>query len=178
MCLTSLPILKRYPSSIPERKTCTLPDLSCIFQSDRIMLFPCFAEHDIIWYGISPWLVQVTCPLCLPQPIAHPRLDSLQGAKSETGAALMLCKHCSVKARRLGYYQYSFGKKSKSQHCMSCHEENVLCPSQGQYSLNLRRGCLVSVFYIKCIFLIIPWNSHLYLLLLSHKSNKPAAQPR
>lgn len=98
------------------------------FQSDKRMVFPCIAEHDVIRYGISPWLVEVTCPVVCrpPPPRAYCPPPSLftAGAKRETEAALMLCKCWSAKAGRLVRYQYGFGQSSKPQHRMSCHEEN------------------------------------------------------
>ena len=100
-------------------------------------LFPFIAEHDFTWYGITLWLVQVICPVAsCPNPLHSPNLFTGR-AEWETEMALMLCKHCSAKARTLMCYQYCFGHKSKTQHHMSCCEEKELHRSHAQYSIYL-----------------------------------------
>ena len=30
---------------------------------------PLYAEHDVVWYGISLWSVGVSCPVCVPSQL-------------------------------------------------------------------------------------------------------------
>lgn len=87
----------------------------------RHLLFPFIAEHDIMLRNIS----SDHLPSCVPcQFIAHSSLHNLFicGADWETEKALM--KTLSAKARTLVCCQYWTGQNSKTQHHVSCYEEN------------------------------------------------------
>ena len=74
------------------------------------------ADHDVIWCGVSIWLVGVSYPGFVPfQPLAAPSLLPAR-AEGEIEKALTLCKHCSAIATMLGCYQSCFGHQGKAQH--------------------------------------------------------------
>lgn len=75
------------------------------------------AEHNIIWHGmeIPVWLVPVIC-LIVPPPNLLCIPQSLWGVDTEwdTEKALMLCRHCSARAKTFVCYQHCFGHKEHS----------------------------------------------------------------
>lgn len=83
-----------------------------------------FAEHGIIWCGMSLWSFGINCPGCVPShPLAHPSLLACR-AKWELENTLMLCQQCSATAKTLVYAQHCFGHKSRTRCHKGCHEEN------------------------------------------------------
>lgn len=48
------------------------------------LLLASIAEHDIVWYGVSPSSVQVSCHGCVPsQLLSHLQPTSLEGQSGE-----------------------------------------------------------------------------------------------
>lgn len=97
----------------------------------------CFIDKcDTIWYRLSLWPVQVSCPGCVTsQPLALlPNLQPAAGGQSEKHETLNLCKHCSAIDKMLVCYQYWFGHKSKTQNHTGCCEENKLLANQLEYN--------------------------------------------
>ena len=78
----------------------------------ELSLLPFIAEHAVIRYGICFWLVWIICLVVSPPNLLHTPQSVHWGKQIEK--ALMLCKHCSAKARTLVCYQYCFGQKSKT----------------------------------------------------------------
>ena len=67
----------RAPSCVTvtwEDKCHCTPNISPLLPS--FLLPPAlYAEHDVIWYGVSLWSVGVSCPGCVPsQLLVHPSL--------------------------------------------------------------------------------------------------------
>lgn len=81
-------------------------------------------KHNTRWYGISLWLVQAGCTkglllafLMLGPPTWYwNRVGKTNKQTNKQKSALMLCKHCSARAKTAVCYQYCISDKSKTQH--------------------------------------------------------------
>jgi len=63
-------------SRAPSRIAVTWEDKSHNSKRPSFLLLPpaLYADHDVIWYGISLWLAGVSCPSCVPsQLLVHPQ---------------------------------------------------------------------------------------------------------
>ena len=72
-----------------------------------------YAEHDVLWSGISLGSVGDSCPSCVPSQLLVPPQPLAGGAGWEAEKALALCKHRSAITRRSLCYQHCFQHKSK-----------------------------------------------------------------
>ena len=74
-----------------------------------------YTEHDVLWYGISLWLVQVSCPGHAPSQLL---VHLLAGRDWETEKSLAWDKRNLATTKTLVCYQHYSHTKSKT-HCTS-----------------------------------------------------------
>lgn len=121
-------------------------------------------EQDIVWYVISPSVVQVMCLVVFPPSLLHTLPSGYGvGKEWETEEAWTACKHLSATAKTEVCYWLCFSHKSKAQDHVTCYEENSLhmeyqksCHGHGNKELL----ALVRSELDSSMFHVIPSSSH------------------
>ena len=113
-----------------------LEDKHCNNECSPLLLllalsFYCWA--DVIWYGISPLSVWVSCPGYVPsQDLAH--LSACWWGDNAGETALMLCEHRLAVAKTLACYQHLSSYQYRALHYEGCYGENALHLRQTQHN--------------------------------------------
>ena len=92
-----------------------LTDARAAIHPSRPTLPSLYTEHDILWYGISLWLVRVSCPGRAPSQLL---VHLLAGRAWESEKSLTYKRYLATTKTSECYQHYSH-TKSKTQHCTS-----------------------------------------------------------
>lgn len=104
---------------------CLWRSLCCFIFFFILLFLRFFAEHDVLWYGISLWSSWVNYPhYTIFKPLAPVYSFVRSMAKCEKGKILTLCKRCLTISITLLSHQQCFSHRHKTQHPMDCCEES------------------------------------------------------
>ena len=75
---------------------------------------------DVIWYGISPWPVSVSCPNSAPSQLLGPLAANSLGS----------VQHCLAAAINIGVCRHWFSPRTKTEHHTRHSKENDSIPNE------------------------------------------------
>lgn len=75
-------------------------------------------HHYFFFLWLNMMLYGLKLPFCEFNSICNPSQPSSHSLQSQWEESLMLCKHCSVTAKTLVWYQHYFSHKCKTKHLM------------------------------------------------------------